>query len=838
MAGEIDMETDDTKMSWPEILKFAKENNWHMSEIEEYKKRHECGEYISKMCKDGTFVQQIRIIKLEINHTIGGVNHLLLHTPTSELMKHKLPGGKQSNVDRYTHDSENPSLWDSFTGLREATEELCLQSPRLPVYVAQGDVYLSFNVEEGKFVSHKEISVFPCLILEKDSHGEHVKSTESRYYNGVVQNRADVFVRGEIHSLSDLKFEKIQHGKEIFRWVPMTDDIVNFLYHKDQDCRKISLRYKNESSQFETNGSLPILPTNSMSLYDNRISKYTKATIKPEKEQERDTNQHEDVVKYVTIEGTKLDPPTPSRSAVRNEIKQQWSKRFNTGELRYRYYNKKRLDLISQFENLSLLLILKDKVKSESTGQVFTRNLEIQNRLQRGSELLAKELGFNQKTQDEYPIDDKYLKFKKDLNQPKSKEEQRQKEIYNQLMSRYAYAFLTMNEVGCDRCGVNKGVPCQPEHLGEMTTGKRKAEKSLTIKPETGGTHAFEKKTIAHGYNTIKGTDLENRLDGLFNELSKNETLTWYSKFTISKPSNLKKPRYQRPFVCDSRHEDFTVNTHLVDEILISLGVPLVKRKRIADLSSSKGSDYLFPSETEPSILQQNSLFLLLRRVQLRLFATITGLEETKPGSDRVQTFKNQRLVLEFLKKDSTKLSTVPIDDLITRENRRLDIPCLKFKSHQQNPDPRFSEDDARTNTALAVSHQLVQTENSVQWSSLDQNEMYPVMSVECSVDEILSAAFQHGEGVAISVDSWQINGVNEYIQSKEDKLWKFRGDIFADAEQGARSFSSFLATLEHHKLLDVKQHDVTQQRRILGIISLDELIRVRNTLRKEDRFE
>jgi hypothetical protein len=193
---------------------------------------------------------------------------------------------------------------------------------------------------------------------------------------------------------------------------------------------------------------------------------------------------------------------------------------------------------------------------------------------------------------------------------------------------------------------------------------------------------------------------------------------------------------------------------------------------------------------------------------------------------------------LEFLKKDSTKLSTVPIDDLITRENRRLDIPCLEFKSHPQNPDPRFSEDDARTNTALAVSHQLVQTENSVKWSSLDQNEMYPVMSVECSVDEILSAAFQHGEGVAISVDSWQINGVNEYIQSKEDKLWKFGVDIFADAELGARSFSSFLATLEHHKLLDVKQNDVSQQRRILGIISLDELIRVRNTLRKEDRFE
>ena len=97
------MEIDENQMSWPEILEFARQNDWSSSDIEEYKKRHERGEYISKIDKNGIFTQQIRIIKLEINHTIGGVNHLLLHTPTSELMKHKLPGGKQSNLDRYTH---------------------------------------------------------------------------------------------------------------------------------------------------------------------------------------------------------------------------------------------------------------------------------------------------------------------------------------------------------------------------------------------------------------------------------------------------------------------------------------------------------------------------------------------------------------------------------------------------------------------------------------------------------------------------------------------------------------------------------------------------------------
>ena len=120
----------------------------------------------------------------------------------------------------------------------------------------------------------------------------------------------------------------------------------------------------------------------------------------------------------------------------------------------------------------------------------------------------------------------------------------------------------------------------------------------------------------------------------------------------------------------------------------------------------------------------------------------------------------------------------------------------------------------------------------------MDPNGTYPVMSIESSFDEVLSAAFQHGEGVAISVDAWQIDGVDEYIQSKEDKAWRFGPDLFADDIKGARSFSSFLSTLVHHKLLNVKQKNVKQQRRILGVISLVELIRIRKILRKEDRFD
>ena len=260
-------------------------------------------------------------------------------------------------------------------------------------------------------------------------------------------------------------------------------------------------------------------------------------------------------------------------------------------------------------------------------------------------------------------------------------------------------------------------------------------------------------------------------------------------------------------------------------------------RSGISDLTSSRGSDFLFPTETEASIIQQNSLFLLLRRVQLRLFSSISSVwDEDKPGSDRVQRYENTRLILEFLKKGSAKLSTIPIDDLMTREQRMIDVPSLRFERYSKDTGPRYSGNT--TQHALEAAYTLNQTEHTVQWSSLDPNRTYPVMSIESSFDEVLSAAFQHGEGVAISVDSWQIDGVDEYVQSKEDEAWRFGPDLFADDVKGARTFSSFLSTLVHHKLLDVKQKNVKQQRRILGVISLDELIRIRKILRKEDRFD
>ena len=105
--------------------------------------------------------------------------------------------------------------------------------------------------------------------------------------------------------------------------------------------------------------------------------------------------------------------------------------------------------------------------------------MEKKERIQRGTQLLIEELGLDVDSQEEFTLGKNLDIFKQDLSEVVEKKAQTEKEIYNQLVARYAYAFLTMNESGCKNCGVSKGEPCQPEHLGEMVTGKSKAELSL-----------------------------------------------------------------------------------------------------------------------------------------------------------------------------------------------------------------------------------------------------------------------------------------------------------------------------------------------------------------------
>ena len=202
--------------------------------------------------------------------------------------------------------------------------------------------------------------------------------------------------------------------------------------------------------------------------------------------------------------------------------------------------------------------------------------------------------------------------------------------------------------------------PRQPEHLGEMVNRSKSNWRGLRFEKKKGGCMQYLRTSDACScYKSVKDTELEHQLLNLFKQVSKVKSLSWYANFTIHKPSKLKKPRYQRPFVCNHRHSQFTVNSDHLDEILISLGIPLVKRSGIADLTSERGSDFLFPTETEASIIQQNSLPPVKKSSSSIVFIDLPVWQRTKPGSDRVQRYENIRLILEFLKRGSAKI----IDD-------------------------------------------------------------------------------------------------------------------------------------------------------------------------------
>lgn len=821
MDGEIKLAIVDNQISWERILEHANENGWNELQKKKYYEGYECGEYISEE-RDGRIIQHIRIIKLEINHSIGGVNHLLLHTPTSTLMKHKLPGGKQSKIDRELGTQNNRSLSDSFTALREAVEELRSHSPQISVYVAHENRLVSY--ESGKFVTQSEIASFPCLILENKSHEESGPNelVESRY-PGVLQSRTDVFVRGEIHSLPDSVLQTIEHPpedpREVFRWVPMTDDIVNWLQHR----RLVSTDFKNSCTSYKTKGSLPIYATHSQSLLDTEFfANANKRTISPTSK--RDISEPEAIVKRVKKQGKLIDTPFPSREFTAS-IPYEMGKNLESGNIRFRYQNKSRSELDAIANRVAYLLSWVER-KDQNHSDI----IDPDKKTTHGFHLISEQFSNvnSQSTLGSLPdcLSQKYSIFRQNKSM-----DTKERSKYNNILSIYANAFFAMNQRSCEKCGVEPGVPCNSNNLGIFLSGKK--NRGLLIPSDGELVPQFSEKVLNEGATNLQKEypDIVAELNHVVQQVSKLEHMAEYVAFKITKKVG-EKLKYVRPFSCDFRLKK-QVGTMDVD-LLKSMAFPQSRNKKGKTKSGTRGSRFYLPKNTAPNTILQFSFFNYLRRLLIRFLTTKWKDWLKKPGYDRVFGYDNHRLMLEFISPYEASYQTIPIDSEIKPNEPAVELPFLEFEK-LESPRTRFTQSDI----AKGVMYKLVKSEKKGVWNSEQLKEIYPVLSIECSFDEFLSAAFMHGEGVVVSIDLWSVNYREDidYILSEEDRIWGFNSDIFSDEAVGSRTFSSFLTTLTKNNLLDVENEHVNHERRILGVISLDELIRVRRILRKEDRF-
>jgi len=81
---------------------------------------------------------------------------------------------------------------------------------------------------------------------------------------------------------------------------------------------------------------------------------------------------------------------------------------------------------------------------------------------------------------------------------------------------------------------------------------------------------------------------------------------------------------------------------------------------------------------------------------------------------------------------------------------------------------------------------------------------------------------------VAVAIDAWSANGLSETDEmfGTADTDWYINGDLFGPNEPSVhRTYGSFLGALNTNKQLNIEVDQVKHERRILGVLLLDELL-------------
>jgi len=264
--------------------------------------------------------------------------------------------------------------------------------------------------------------------------------------------------------------------------------------------------------------------------------------------------------------------------------------------------------------------------------------------------------------------------------------------------------------------------------------------------------------------------------------------------------------------------------------------------------SKGKTSAYLSTSSTEPPLVLQNQFYSILKR-DLELVKNIRikagnlhyDLAKTRQTSNSTT---NQLLIWECLtnnKKES--ITTVAIDE--PRDGEKITVPILKITTDEKIKKNRFnfkSREIQQSNNICqgTIFDQPLKTNRVLEQSNLQWNwnrnkrigddfaGILPIITPDFSIQEAMEIASLNGVGVAISIDSWEDMGNQDYQieYGCMDHSWYIDENLFDSSEPKLhRTFCSFVRYLSDSHQLNIKQSSVKHSRRIFGILLLNDLL-------------
>ena len=416
-------------------------------------------------------------------------------------------------------------------------------------------------------------------------------------------------------------------------------------------------------------------------------------------------------------------------------------------------------------------------------------------------------------------------------------------------------AYAMMNRVGCKDCDVEPGQPCLSDNLTQI----RKEDFSIF------GQQKITRMSIPNDpLSNALTVDLVNKISHLVYEnegftekfiplklpILKNEQKPLKNDNISGEWMELKQGKRAptRPFVCQKRWKQCCTKLDvkgITETHLLPAGL---RNKSGNKTSKGKTSAYLSTSSTEPPLVLQNQFYSILKRdlemvknIRIKAGNLHYDLAKTRQTSNSTT---NQLLIWECLTNNKKKsIRTVAIDE--PRDGEKITVPILKITKDEKIKKNRFnfkSREIQQSNDICqgTIFDQPLKTNRVLEQSNLQWNwnrnkrigddfvGILPIITPDFSIQEAMEIASLNGVGVAISIDSWEDMGNQDYQieYGCMDHSWYIDENLFDSSEPKLhRTFCSFVRYLSDSHQLNIKQSSVKHSRRIFGILLLNDLL-------------
>ena len=411
---------------------------------------------------------------------------------------------------------------------------------------------------------------------------------------------------------------------------------------------------------------------------------------------------------------------------------------------------------------------------------------------------------------------------------------------WKNLMLRMDAAWTIMNRTGCHHCNVPAGVPCHTANMGPLIVEKRTYDHTELPRYQPKKEH----NTLAladhmlRDFAKMMGDQYALPMRDIWNTevnlgiLSGN--VVSFEDEQLSTEFKAKKGRKTKPilpFACEHRFEAACQPSVGWKEMIQGHLSPL---ERVAKTGKkSKGGQvklYLSGKETEPPFLMQN----LVADVIKREYALMRSMQWKRLSLPDGRPRWNERLLWEFITPTPKgTITTLPLDAPIEAwpgDERR--IPLLNFigADHDEEKGKRFNQEGKHI--AARPSQRLAPSSEDWLWTREATDRplegLLPIVTPDVSMGELLDLAAMNGIGVAVAIDAWSADGLPETddMFGPADTDWYISGDLFGKNEPKAyRTYGSFLGALNANKQLNIEVDQVKHERRIFGVLLLDEIV-------------